>query len=63
MERRIKFTSDPKEIQKHLRKLYDKIDLQILLHKAHISQKSKILSKEETDKLSKYNFDHTTSVS
>jgi hypothetical protein len=63
MEKRIKITSDPKEIQKHLEKLYNKIDLQLLLHEANISQKNNILSKEETAKLRKYNLNFTTSVS
>ena len=31
MKRKIKFTTDPEEIKKHLEKLYDKIDFQIML--------------------------------
>ena len=63
MKREIKFTTDPEEIKKHLEKLYDKIDFQIMLHEAVMAQKNNILSKKEIDKLSKHNFKHTTSAS
>ena len=63
MKREIKIITNLEDIKIHLEKLYDKIDFQILLHEANISQKNSILSKKETDKLSKYNFDYTTSVS
>ena len=63
MRRKIKITTDPEEIKKHLEKLYAKIDFQIMLHEASITQKNNILSKKEIDKLSKHNFKHTTSAS
>jgi hypothetical protein len=63
MKRQIKITTDPEEIKKHLAKLYDKIDLQILLHEAHINQKNSIVSKQEIDKLNKYNLDNNISGS
>ena len=63
MKREIKITTDPEEIKKHLEKLYDKIDFQIMLHEAAMAQKNIILSKKEIDKLSKHNFKHTTSAS
>ena len=63
MKREIKITTDPEEIKKHLEKLYDKIDFQIMLHEAAMAQKNNILSKKEIDKLSKHNFKHTTSAS
>ena len=63
MKREIKITTDPEEIKKHLEKLYDKIDFQIMLHEATMAQKNNILSKKEIDKLSKHNFKHTTSAS
>ncbi len=63
MKRQIKFTTDPEEIKKHLEKLYDKIDMQILLYEAHASQKNSILSKQEIGKLNKYNLDNNISGS
>ena len=47
MKREIKITTDPEEIKKHLEKLYDKIDFQIMLHEAAMAQKNNILSKKE----------------
>ena len=63
MKRIIKFTTNPEEIKKHLEKLSDKIDFQIMLNDADMTQKNNILSKKEIDKLSKHNFKHTTSAS
>lgn len=63
MKRQIKITTDPEEIKKHLAKLYDKIEMQILLYEAHINQKNSILSNQEIDKLNKYNFDNNISGS
>ena len=63
MKKKIRFTTDPEEIKKHLEKLYDKIDMQILLHQAHANQKNSILSKQEIDKLNKYNLNNNISGS
>jgi len=63
MKRRIKIISNPEEIQKRLAKLYNKIDMQILLSEADTAQKHFILPKQETIKLNKFNFKHTVSIS
>ena len=63
MKREIRFTTDQEEIKKHLAKVYDKIDMQILLHEAHMNQKNSILSKQEIDKLNKYNLNNNISGS
>lgn len=63
MKREVKIITHREDIKSHLEKLYDKIDFQVLLHEANISQENSILSKKETNKLRKYNLDYTTSVS
>ena len=63
MQRRIRITRDPEEIKKHLEKLYAKIDFQIMLYEADMTQKKDILSKEETEKLNKHDFKHPSSAS
>jgi hypothetical protein len=63
MSREIKIITDPEELKKHYKNLYNKIDFHSMLHVASIAQQINILSKQEVNKLSKHNFKHTTSAS